>query len=66
MVGARGTAHPCCNTGGLAVVKRLLFFAYGLMAYLIFLGTFLYASAFVGGFMVPRRLDGLQIGRAHV
>jgi methanethiol S-methyltransferase len=40
------------------VLKRLLYFAYSATSYLIFLATFLYAIAFVGGFLVPRRLDG--------
>ena len=38
--------------------KRIAFFAYGCFAYLVFLGTFLYAIAFVGGFGAPTRLDG--------
>jgi protein-S-isoprenylcysteine O-methyltransferase Ste14 len=40
------------------VIKRLLFFGYGLTCYLVFVATFLYAIAFVGGFSVARRLDG--------
>jgi protein-S-isoprenylcysteine O-methyltransferase Ste14 len=41
------------------MVKRLLFFAYGFASYLLFLATFLYAIAFVGGCpAVPSRLDG--------
>lgn len=42
------------------MLKRILFFVYGLTAYLTFLGTFLYAIAFVGGFAVTRALDGPQ------
>jgi methanethiol S-methyltransferase len=40
------------------MIKRLGYFAFGLVSYLIFLGTFLYAMAFVGGFGVSNRLDG--------
>ena len=42
------------------MITRLLFFAYGGLAYLLFLGTFLYAIAFVGGF-APTRLDGTAV-----
>jgi methanethiol S-methyltransferase len=40
------------------MAARILFFAYGCFAYLLFLATFLYAIAFVGGFAVPAILDG--------
>lgn len=40
------------------MLKRTAFFAYGVVCYAIFFGTFLYAIGFVGGFLVPTTLDG--------
>jgi protein-S-isoprenylcysteine O-methyltransferase Ste14 len=48
------------------MLKRILFFAYGSISYLIFLGTFLYAVCFIGNFGVPRTLDGAAIGALGV
>jgi len=46
------------------MVKRILFFGYGLACYAVFLATFLYAIAFVGGCpLVPTTLDGPLEGR---
>jgi protein-S-isoprenylcysteine O-methyltransferase Ste14 len=42
--------------------KRIAFFVYGSLSYLIFLGTFLYAIGFIGNFGVPRTLDGALSG----
>jgi protein-S-isoprenylcysteine O-methyltransferase Ste14 len=44
------------------MITRVSYFVYGCFAYLLFLGTFLYAIAFVGGFGVPTTLDGRASG----
>ena len=43
------------------MLKRVAIFVYGCLSYLVFLGTFLYAIAFVGDFVVPTRLDGTPV-----
>ena len=48
------------------MLKRILFFAYGSISYLIFVGTFLYAICFIGNFGVPRTLDGPARGSLGV
>ena len=40
------------------MIKRIAFFIYGSLSYVLFLGTFLYAIGFIGNFGVPSTLDG--------
>jgi protein-S-isoprenylcysteine O-methyltransferase Ste14 len=44
------------------MTRRISYFAYGVVSYLIFLGTFLYAVGFIGNFGVPTTLDGPAAG----
>jgi protein-S-isoprenylcysteine O-methyltransferase Ste14 len=38
--------------------KRIAFFLYGTVSYLVFFGAFLYLIGFVAGFAVPKSIDG--------
>ncbi len=45
---------------------RVLVLVYGVAGYVLFLGTFLYAVGFIGGFLTPTQLDGPTEGSLEV
>ena len=51
------TGPNATPAAGASFATRLLTLCYGGVAYLIFLGTFLYAIGFVSGFVVPKTVD---------
>ena len=44
------------------MLKRLTTFIYGLLCYLLFFGTFLYAIGFLGNILVPKSIDSGRTG----
>jgi len=48
------------------MLKRALFLAYGILCYVVFFATFLYAVGFIGNFGVPTALDGPAAGARGV
>ena len=44
--------------------KRIAFFTYGSLSYLLFLGTFLYAIGFIGNFGVPRTRTARRVNHS--
>jgi protein-S-isoprenylcysteine O-methyltransferase Ste14 len=58
--GAKDSSTSAVSTAGQTF--RLLAFGYGLIAYTLFLGVYLYAIGFIGGFAVPTTLDSSARG----
>src|SRR5512146_2774288 len=58
--GAKSSSMGAASTAG--PTARLVAFGYGLVAYTLFLGVYLYAIGFIGDFATPTRLDSSAQG----
>ncbi|MGO9358648.1 MAG: methanethiol S-methyltransferase [Xanthobacteraceae bacterium] len=58
--------HAISRDTAPGIVARITAFLYGLVAYLVFFGVFLYAIGFVSGLVVPKSIDtGTVVPVAH-